>query len=154
MENCFWKYSEGESVGDIVELNDGFKSIIQYDLNGNFIKQWNYAKEIYDYGYAGGAILKCCRNNMNNLLYYKFKDFMWFFKTGDIIIKIKPYKEKMARGNNQITKKDIQMYNVHDELLGTYSPKELKNMGFYTKTIYGCCNNKFKTTQCFKWKWA
>ena len=46
------------------------------------------------------------------------------------------------------------MYNIDNEFLGTYTPKELKNMEFFTKTIYGCCNNKFKTTQGFKWKWA
>lgn len=56
--------------------------------------------------------------------------------------------------NIETVKKNIHMYNIHDELLGTYSPNELKNMGFYTKTIYRCCENKFKTTQGFKWKRA
>ena len=154
IENCFWKYSDGESIGDIIELNDGFKPILQYDLNGNFIKQWNCAKETYDYGYAIGAILKCCRNNAKQELYYKFKNFMWFFKNGNIVSQIKIYNENKAVGDNKIVHRYINMYNITNELLGTYSPKELKNMGFFTKTIYGCCNNKFKTTQGFKWEWA
>ena len=60
----------------------------------------------------------------------------------------------MAEGNDKLIHRNINMYNNTNELLGTYSPKELKNMGFFTKTIYGCCNNKFKTTQGFKWEWA
>lgn len=154
VESCFWKYYDGESIGDTIELNDEFKSVLQYDLNGNFIKQWNCANELHKIGYAGGAILKCCRNNMKQQLYYKFKDFMWFFKNGDILPKIKSYNENNAKGNSKIIQKNIIMYNIHDEPLGTFSPKELKNMGFFTKTIYRCCDNKFKTTQGFKWKWA
>ena len=154
MENCFWKYYGGESIGDIIELNDEFKPILQYDLDGNFIKQWDFAKIIHDCGYSTGAILKCCRNNAKQQSYYKFKDFIWFFKNGDILSKIKSYCKNNAKGNYKLIKKDINMYNLYDEPLGTYSPKELKNMGFFTKTIYGCCNNKFKTTQGFKWKWA
>jgi hypothetical protein len=155
LENCFWKYWDGESIGDIVELNDEFKPILQYDLKGNFIKEWNCANEARGHVNSNGsAILKCCRNNAKQLLYYKFKDFMWFFKNGNIVFQIKTYNENKAAGDNKIVHRDINMYNLSDELLGTYSPKELKNMGFFTKTIYRCCDNKFKTTQGFKWKWA
>lgn len=154
VDNYFWKYSDGEIIGDIIELNDGFKPILQYDLNGNFIKEWDYVRKLHDYNYSTGAILKCCRNNAKQELYYKFKNFMWFFKNGNIVSQIKSYSENKVAGDNIIIHRIIKMYNLSDELLGTYSPKELKNMGFFTKTIYGCCNNKFKTTQGFKWKWA
>jgi hypothetical protein len=154
IENCFWKYWNGELISDIIELNDEFKSILQYDLNGIFIKQWDFAKETHDNGYASGAILKCCRNNAKQRLCYKFKDFMWLFKNGDILSKIKSYNENKAMGDNKIIHRNINMYDLANELLGTYNPRELKNMGFFTKTIYGCCNNKFKTTQGFKWEWS
>jgi hypothetical protein len=153
IDGYFWKYQNGEAVGDIININDEYKPILQYNLNGNFIKQWNCANEARKYA-NGGAILKCCRNNAKQLLYYKFKNFMWFFKNGNVLFKIKPYCENNAKGNNKIIQKDIVMYNINNELLGTYTPKELKNMGFNTKTIYGCCDNKFKITQGFKWKWA
>ena len=154
IENYFWKYHNGESIGDIVELNDKFKPIFQYDLNSNYIKKWNNINELHKIGYSSGAILKCCRNNMKQQQYYKFKNFMWFFKKEDVTLQIKPYCENNAKGNYQIEHKKIEMYNINNELLGTYNPKELKNMKFFTKTIYGCCNNKFKTSQGFKWKWA
>ncbi len=155
IDGFFWKYSEGEIIGEIINVNDIYKPIFQYDLDGNFIKEWNCANKTRGHKYSdGGAILKCCRNNARQQLYYKFKDFMWFFKNGIILPKIKSYNENNAKGNDKIMQKDIKMYNINNELLGTYSSKELKNMGFFTKTIYRCCDNKFKTTQGFKWKWA
>ena len=152
--NHFWKYSEGESIGNIIELNDRFNPVLQYDLNGNFIKKWDNANELHKIGYSSGAILKCCRNNAKQLLLYKFKNYMWFFKNGEIIQQLKPYFQNKAKGNNKIEQRFIQQYDVDNNLLGTFSSKELKNMGFFTKTIYGCCNNKFKTSQGFKWKWV
>jgi hypothetical protein len=155
IENHFWKYCDGELIGDVIELNDKFKSVLQYDLYGNFIKQWGCANETRDYTNSNGsAILKCCRNNEKGKQYYKFKNNMWFFKNNNIVSKIKPYSENNAKGYNKIEQKLIQQYTLNNELLGTFSPKELKNMGFFTKTIYGCCNNKFKTSQGFKWKWS
>ena len=91
---------------------------------------------------------------MKQQQYYKFKNYMWFFNSNNFLLKIKPYCENNAKGNNKIEQKRIEMYNMNNELLGTYVSKELKNMGYYTKTIYGCCNNKFKMSQGFKWKWA
>jgi len=155
VKNCFWKYANGESIGDVIELNDEFKAVLQYDLNGIFIKQWNNANDTRVYTNSNGSvILKCCRNNERGKQYYKFKNFMWFFKNGDIITTIKPYCENNAKGNNKIEQRLIQQYTINNKLLGTFSPKELKNIGFFTKTIYGCCNNKFKTSQGFKWEWA
>lgn len=155
IENHFWKYVCGESVGDIIELDDEFKSVLQYDLNGIFIKEWNCANDTRTYTNSNGsAILKCCRNNAKEKQYYKFKNYMWFFKKNNIIPQIKPYSTNNAKGNNKIERRLIQQYTIDNRLLGTFSPKELKNIGFFTRTIYGCCNNKFKTSQGFKWKWA
>jgi hypothetical protein len=153
IENYFWKYGDNESVGDLVELNDEFKQILQYDLNGKFIKKWNSCTELYNFGYSSGAILKCCRNNGKNIKYYKFKNYMWFFIKDNFQLKIKLYIENNAKGNAKLEQKFINQYNLNNELLNTFSPKELKNIGFFTKTIYGCCNGKFTTSQGYKWKW-
>ncbi|MDA3781463.1 MAG: hypothetical protein PF487_14735 [Bacteroidales bacterium] len=154
VKNHFWKYGDGELIGDIVELNDKFKEILQYDLDGKFIKEWNCTNKLYSIGYAGGVILKCCRNNRKNIKYYKFKNYMWFFKNGDITQQLKSYSENNAKGSNRLELRNIKRYSLANELLGTYTPKKLKNMGFFTKTIYGCCNGKFITTQGYKWEWA
>ena len=153
--NYFWKYLEDEKFGDEISVLDNHKPILQYDLNGNFIKKWNYAKEIHDnLCLSTGAILKCCRNNANQSLLYEFKNYMWLFKNGNIDITINSYYINNATSNSRIEKKKINMYDIDNAYIKTYTPKELKNEGFYTKTIYRCCDKKFKTTQGYKWTWA
>lgn len=155
IDGYFWKYYNDESIGDLVELNDEFKHILQYDLDGNYIKTWNCSNETRDYTKSNGsAVLKCCRNNYNTTKLYKFKNNMWFFTKNNFAVKIEPYSEKNAKGSNRIELKHIRQYTMNDILIGTFSPKELKNFGFFTKTIYGCCNSKFTTSQGYKWKWA
>lgn len=151
--NYFWKYCKDENIGDRIILNDKYKKIIQYGLNGNFIKLWDSVNELYDIGYPSGAILKCCRNNQKNMSYYKFKDYVWFFKENEFEIKIKPYSENRAFGSSRLCKKKIKMLSTNNKLIKILMPQELKIMGFLTKTIYRCCNGELNTTQGYKWEW-
>lgn len=154
ISNFFWKYWEGEKLDSILELQDRFKLILQYDLNGKYVKTWDSAKTIsLKLNYSSGAILKCCRNNNKGNLYYKFKNYMWFFKRENVKPKIKQYSEINAKGNNRIIKDKIKMISLDDKLINIYTPKQLKQLGFFTKTIYGCCNNKYQTSQGYKWGW-
>lgn len=154
-DNYYWKYYNGEEMGNILSIPDNKKKIVQYDLTGNYVKTWNSSKDIStNLNYSSGAVLKCCRNNAKENLYYKFKNYMWFFVTDKLLLKIKPYSEKNALGSDKIEQKLIQQYTANNIPLGTFTPKELKNIGFFTKTIYGCCNGKFTTSQGYKWKWA
>ena len=46
----------------------------QYDLNGNFIKKWDSAIEIYNkLGYDFSLIRKCCKNNRYSAYGYKWE---------------------------------------------------------------------------------
>lgn len=50
--NCHLRHSDWEK-----------KPILQFDVKGNFIKKWNYAKEIEEAGIASASCVKqCCRN--------------------------------------------------------------------------------------------
>jgi hypothetical protein len=52
------------------------KSILQYDLLGNFIKEWKSGQEICNnLKYNASAISECCRNIRN-----QYKGFIWKFK--------------------------------------------------------------------------
>jgi len=153
IDNYFWKYWEGEEIDSVLDVQDKFKSILQYDLNGKYLKTWGSANDILsNLGYASGAILKCCRNNKQSLS-YKFKNSMWFFKTENIKPNINEYDKTKAKGYSNITKNKIKMISLNDEIINIYTPRQLKNLGFFTKTIYGCCNNKFQTSQGYKWEW-
>ena len=52
------------------------KKVLQYDLEGNFIKEWNSAREIERaLGYSNVSINQCCRGKIR-----KSKGFIWKFK--------------------------------------------------------------------------
>ena len=52
-------------------------SILQYDLNGNLIKEWYGMQEAARNGFMASAISKCC----NNIPKHKtHKGFIWKFK--------------------------------------------------------------------------
>jgi len=49
--------------------------IEQYDLNGNLIKKWNSAKEVYNkLGYDFSMIRKCCNNKVGKAYNYIWKN--------------------------------------------------------------------------------
>jgi hypothetical protein len=75
---------------------------------------------------------------------------MWIFNYEGL--KIKPYQENNAKGSGRLNKSLIKMID-NDIVIDIYNAKELKTLGFNTKTIYGCCNKKFKTSQGYSWEW-
>lgn len=52
------------------------KKVLQYNLEGNFIKEWNSAREIErELGYCNVSINQCCRGEIR-----KSKGYVWRFK--------------------------------------------------------------------------
>ena len=152
-DGYLWKYYNNENIDDIIFVQDKYKPILQYDLNGNFIKEWKDSNEV-NLKLGISATLQCCRKNNKNEFKYKFKNFMWFFKDNNsFILKIDGYNLNMANGNGVIKKKNIKKYDLNNDFLGTFTPRQLKNDGFLTKTIYRCCNGELKSTQGYKWEW-
>lgn len=49
--------------------------IIQYDLNGNFVKEWDYLSECKEYGYSQGNVCSCCKGRLK-----QYKGFIWRYK--------------------------------------------------------------------------
>lgn len=73
LEWCTVKYnnSYGTRLQKIKQKNQ--IPIEQYDLNGNLIKKWNSAKEVYNtLGYDFSRIRKCCNNKS-----YKAYNCIW-----------------------------------------------------------------------------
>ena len=50
------------------------KPVNQYNLNGDFVKRWNFAKEAEKEGYSHSKISLCCNGKRN-----KHKNFIWRF---------------------------------------------------------------------------
>ena len=51
------------------------KIVLQYDLEGNFIKEWKSTAECGRNGFNQGAVAACCRSELK-----KYKDFIWKYK--------------------------------------------------------------------------
>lgn len=153
VDGYYWRRFGGENIDDRLDVSDKIRSILQYDLCGNFIKLWDNVTSINKTtGYSNGAIHKCCRNN-NMIQSYKYKNYMWYYYYDNIKLKIDPYLNNSSKGSCKIKKELIDMYRINGEYVNTYSPKQLKVMGFNTKTIYMCCNGKLRKSQGYKWSW-
>ena len=51
------------------------KPVLQYDLEGNFIKEWKSTAECGRNGYNYGNVAACCRGKLK-----KYKNFIWKYK--------------------------------------------------------------------------
>lgn len=51
------------------------KPVLQYDLEGNFIREWKSTAECGRNGFKQGAVAACCRGELK-----KYKDFIWKYK--------------------------------------------------------------------------
>lgn len=51
------------------------KKVLQYDLNGNFIREWNSTMECERNGFHSGCISDCCNNKRK-----KHQNFIWKYK--------------------------------------------------------------------------
>lgn len=101
------------------------KSVCQYDLDGNFIREWESMKDAAeDTGATIQGISKCCRLQKDIFTAGKF---MWRYKLENIILKISPYKITTRKGTtNKSTRKGYQRSNNVPILQYSISGKFIK----------------------------
>lgn len=73
------------------------KPILQYDLEGNFIREWASNKDIQIE--LGIHIISCLRGKSKQI-----GGFMWFYKTDQYLLKISPYSNKRSYPKNRKSK--------------------------------------------------
>ena len=78
-DKYLWKYFENENINDRILIKDKYKNVLQYNLNGVFIKEWYDSKEV-DKVLGIDAVLQCCKKTKKRNIKYKYKDYMWYFK--------------------------------------------------------------------------
>lgn len=127
--------------------NKNKHSILQFDINGNIIKEWyDTFKNIgLSIGISGQCIKNCCKRTQ-----FTAKGYMWLFKDdylkNGIIIK----KEKV---NNKPFKTILQI-DKNDNIINTWnvqSFRELHNLLNIKGGINKCCNGKLKSCAGYKW---
>jgi group I intron endonuclease len=123
--------------------------VIQYDLQGNFIKQWDsisQAENIYGHG-----INQCCLGKQNTA-----KGYIWKYHTKDYPLYIPPYVPKPRVVNDKLKEK-LQQKITQKDLDGNIiccfnSMKEAELItGVKAHNIGECCRKKQKTAGGFIW---
>lgn len=135
-----WKYRTPNKV-----------PVLQYDLNGNFIREWSSQKEPYREGvierYSG--ISSCIRGLQESSGGYIWKEKI----SSNYPKKITP----VTRKHNPINK-EVQHFDKHNNLLGTYkTPKECSRLVgipyvILTTLLKGTRVYKYWKEQTFRYK--
>jgi group I intron endonuclease len=82
-----------EVINKVSKAN--MKSVLQYDLLGNFIKEWDSVKEISEfYNILATNIAACCRGER-----LKTNEYQWFYKPKHCFYPLKVLKYKRKTGN-------------------------------------------------------
>lgn len=94
-----WEYYKGDTNNiDCIEQNKNERHILQYDLEGNFIKEYSKIKDICkEYQIFSSNISICCKKNINCDLKNcnKIKGYIW------------KYKEVRTNNNSEFVVSDV-----------------------------------------------
>jgi hypothetical protein len=120
------------------------KSIIQYDLKGNFIKEWKSISECCHINkFSPNNISMCCKKHT-----HQAHGFIWKFKkdNSDIIIKWKRKRKRTL---------PVLQYNLDGILLKEWkSTHEISNiLNIKYNSINECLNGRTKSSGGYKWKY-
>lgn len=123
------------------------KHILQYDLEGNFIKEWPSLVSAGIHFFKdekSSNISRSCRTEK------RCSNFLWRYKTNNYPLKIKSYKRNnhQERLTKPIIQKEMDGTFIKEWLGIKYASKELK---INSKDINSCCREKLKTAGKFKW---
>ncbi len=127
------------------------KSILQYDLKGNFIKKWDSATLASQFfnKKSPAAITECCRGLRKSIYGFKWRHIDNPINEPLKFIEKKLKKSKTPPYYNPIIQKDLQ-----DNIIKVWNnTKEASNMlNIETGSISNCLSGKYKTSGGYKWE--
>ena len=117
----------------------GIKIVYQYSLKGEYIRSWNGAVELNDYGFDPTMISACCSSNIVNKTH---KGFQWSHEKLDNIEKVNhsknfPVVQLDSKGNY------IKTWDNTKDISIVFNCK--------TTNITRCCNGDRETFKNFIW---
>jgi hypothetical protein len=118
------------------------KPIIQYDLNGNFIREWEYVKQPIEHGVGTdyNGISACCLGKQKSS-----NGFIWRFKETEIPLNITPPSRKKYKSN--VTRDKYQSIEINGKIY-----KSITEAAKDLKWSFGKLNYKLKNNQ-IEYKW-
>lgn len=141
-----WKFVEIPKKEEKINTKNSAKPVLQYDLEGNFIKEYKSSQEVNkELGYSATNIRSCCRGIYNTCFNY-----VWIFKDGNIPNKL-PDDIIKERGLDI----RINQYNIDGTLVKSWlnmaEIKEAFNIQS-TQSIAACIRGASKTSYGYIWK--
>lgn len=140
-----WKILENKKSDNTINPITFAKPILQYDLEGNFIKEFSSSQEVQRIlGYNSSLIRSCCRNEIATS-----KNFIWIFKSDKISFKL-PLEELESR--NLDTR--IKQISLDGNLIKIWrNTSEIEEELLFPKAqISQCIRGRSKTSNGFIWK--
>jgi predicted GIY-YIG superfamily endonuclease len=124
------------------------KSVNQYSMNGEFIKEWESLCSIeVQLGYNVSAVSRCCKGKQSFAY-----GFIWRFADDK-----KPTKEDIKRCKTFNGQRMVAQYSLRGELIRVYNSitEASKSIGVNsTSSIWGCCSHKTKTAKGYIWRYV
>lgn len=116
------------------------KTVLQYDLNGNLVKEWVSLKSASKF-YKNTNISSCCRGESVTA-----SGFIWRYKDEFRDI-------DLDRLNYQ--KRKVSQYDLQGKFIRSFeSIKEASSYGFNEGNIQACCVGRLKSSKGFIWRYS
>lgn len=144
LEWCTHVYNVNYGTRTIRAIKSSSKAIEQYDLEGNFIKEWdslaNASKKL---NISRGTLCSCLKGSIKSC-----GCFQWKYKNSDKVIN--NYNSKILIRKIVQLDLDNNLINVYDNLHDAQ-----RKTGVWMTQIRKCCNKEpmYNTAKGFKWLW-
>ena len=150
LEWCTAKYNINYGNRTKKDIQKKCKSILQYDLEGNFIKKWDSLKEASIF-YNNTSIGNCCNYPEK---YKTVKGFQWKYESDERIIKpIKSFQERAKERAIKNNKKEVNQYDLNGNFIKTWDSIKLAEETLNIHKISLCCRNKQKNAGGYLWRY-
>lgn len=152
LEWCNVKYNanwgtRNERISKTMTNGSLSKTVYQYTLDGEFIKEWPSAHEVErQTGFSRSNISTCCQGKSKTVYGYA-----WSY----VPLGKQSCQKKVAVKYNTKNSKVVYQYSLDGELVNEWpSVAEIgRQLGYASSNIVNCCNGKNKTAHGFIWRY-
>ena len=147
LANYQWRFFDDvKNTDDIEPYQNNIKSILQYDLNGKFIKLWQSAREIYNtLGFQIDTVqAACCGTHASAC------GFQWRYVDNTYVSNknISPYINP--------SHKQVDQFDLEGNYIQTWNSisKAEATLNIAAGGITHCCRGKYNQSGGYKWKYT
>ena len=145
-------YGKHISEKTIQLRRENCKHILQYDLNGVFLKEWTSSVDISkEYKVDISNIIRCCLGETKSCVNY-----MWKYKNEDNIQqKITSYNQLTEEQIVSSRYKSVFQYDINGNFLRSFdSALHVETtLGINSKQIRECCRGQLKIVEGYRWSY-